>query len=143
ALRVQSASEVRNSGHSLYLTHELPGNEAKCGIGQKRIHDPGYSALDSHGPVEAKPGSIQELRIKDVLLMEREELTPRYDVCQQRIKWIRLDDFRVVAHKRAGDAVSRRELVIEFSGEVVFRCNLLPCKAENSGIPTAQERSIR
>src|SRR5712692_7491781 len=97
ALGVQFPGQVRNSRHSLYLAHELPRSEAECGIRQQRVHDPGHSALDSHGSIEAKPGSIQELRTEDVLFTERDELAPRYNVCQQLVKCIRLDDFRVVA----------------------------------------------
>src|SRR5207253_4693932 len=78
-----------------------------------------------------------------MLLMERYELAPRYNVGQQLVKCIRLDDFRVVAHECARDAVSLRELMVEFGGEVVFRSHLLPGKAENSGIPIPEKRSVR
>src|SRR5262245_54049979 len=76
-LCVQTTGEVRNAGHRLYLPDKLTWDEAECSIRQQRVHDIGYSALDSHSPVEAKPGSIQEVRIQDVLLMERHELAPR------------------------------------------------------------------
>src|SRR5262245_56072343 len=57
-LRVQTAGEVRNAGHRLYLPDKLIWDEAECGIRQQRVHDLGHTALDSHSPVEAKPGSI-------------------------------------------------------------------------------------
>src|SRR5438876_11660765 len=90
-------------------------NEASA---SKGIHDLRDSALDRHSPIEAEPGCIQELRIKDMLLVERDELAPRDNVGQQLVKCIRLDDFRVVAHECARDAVSLRELMVELGGEV-------------------------
>src|SRR5262249_6724078 len=143
SLRVQTAGKVGNAGHRLYLPHKLTWNEAECGVRHQRVHDIGYPALNSHSPVEAKPGSIQEVRIEDVLLMERHELAPRCNVRQQLVKCIRLDDVRVVAHKRAGDTISGLELVIEFDGDVIFRCHLLTGEAKNSGISIPEERSIR
>src|SRR5439155_25859236 len=102
---VQSAREVREPGHRLYRPNKLSGNEAEGRIGQQRVHDPRYSTLDRHRPVKAKPSCIQEPRTEDVLLMECDELATRYDVRQQLVKGVRLDDFGVVPHIRPGDAV--------------------------------------
>src|SRR5262245_36814908 len=87
-LRVQTTRKVGNAGHRLYLPHKLTWDEAECGVRQQRIHDPGHAALDCDSPVEAKSGSIQELRIEDVLLMECHELAPRHNVRQQFVKCI-------------------------------------------------------
>ena len=62
------------------------------------------------------------------------KLPPRYNVSQQLVKCIRLDDIRVVAHKRAGENILRGELVIEFGGDVILGCNLLTGEAKNSGV---------
>src|SRR5689334_16374683 len=86
ALHVQSAREVGNAGYRLYLAYELAGHVAKCGIRQQRVHHPGDSPLDSDGPVEAEPDSIQRLGTEGVLAVKRDELTTRHRVRQQLVK---------------------------------------------------------
>ena len=143
ALRVQSTSEVREPGHRLDHPNKLSGDEAERRVRQQRVHKTGHSTLDRPSPVKAKPRRIQELRTEDVLLMERDELAPRHDGRQQLVKRVRLDDSGVVPHIRRGEAVPLRELAIDFGGEIIFRRDLLPGKAEDSGIATPKERSVR
>ena len=73
-----------------------------------------------------------------MLLTERNKLASRYNLCEQLVEWIRLDDVGVVAHERPGQGVAVREFLIEFSGEIIFGCDLLPGKTEDSGIPSAE-----
>src|SRR5207247_10737503 len=104
------------------------------GTRQQTLDDVGYTASESHSPIETKACIIQELRIEHVLLMESHDLTPRYNVSQQCVKCMRLDDVRGVAHERAGENILRGELVIEFGGDVILGCNLLTGEAKNSGV---------